>query len=107
MPRLIELERDKFYERGCHYLKGKSAVGYTIFSVGDAVCIRSGIFAGALGVVASPAVPADLYASSDRPRAMLLPVTVEAVVDGEPRTFRIEPELLLKSSLLPTVGGER
>ncbi|BBO33401.1 hypothetical protein PLANPX_3013 [Lacipirellula parvula] len=78
-------------------------MGYTIFSVGDVVRIRSGIFAGASGIVASPTVPADLYASSECSRAMLLPVTVEAVVDGEPLTLRIQPESLLKS--LPSAPG--
>ena len=70
-------------------------MGYSIFSVGDRVRIKSGEFAGMAGVVSNPASPHDVVGTvNPRRQSMLLPVTVVVAAEGRKLALRVAPELL-------------
>jgi transcription antitermination factor NusG len=73
----------------------KTNMGYSLFSVGERVCVTSGSFRGTTGIVVAPvsAQRASGVVVLSSP-SELSPVTISATVDGHPLTLRVPPELL-------------
>jgi hypothetical protein len=78
-------------------------MGYTIFSVGDEVCIVGGTFVGIEGIVVPPSEIHRTATLASGGESKLLPVTVSVIIDGHQVNLRVPPELLKR---IVERGGE-